>query len=524
MTDPRSTHTLPQTPPSSATPKIGVLIVAYNAESTIERVLERIPQPVWERISEVFVFDDSSRDETSQLAALQQEAYPKLRVFRNEVNLGYGGNQKRGYRYAMERGLDVVVLLHGDGQYAPEVMEQLLDPIVSGGADAVFGSRMMEQGRALEGGMPYYKYFGNKILTKTQNALVGEDLTEYHSGYRAYRVGALKKLPLFENSNDFHFDNEIIVQLLAGGYRIEEVPIPTYYGDEICHVNGMSYAWNVMKTAVRYRLHRSGLLYDRKYDVRSHDKYVLKPNRYSSHSRMIELLDGVAGGRALDVLDVGCGAGVLARQIHARGHRLVGVDLYDSAEAREFCDEFRVTDVEQGLGLEPERTFDVILLSDILEHTRAPEKLLVEARRHLRAGGRILASTGNVANLYIRASLLLGHFDYTERGILDRTHYHLFTTHTFEDLFRTCGFRVERSVATPIPFELVAPRLERLTKLACAANALAARARPNLFAYQTVLEVSANDEAAEVLRAQQIDASYAEFAPKASATTSAESR
>jgi glycosyltransferase involved in cell wall biosynthesis len=213
-----------------------------------------------------------------------------VRVFHNQVNLGYGGNQKRGYRYAQERGFDVVVLLHGDGQYAPEVMDQLLEPLLRGEADAVLGSRMMHPGSARAGGMPLYKFAGNKILTFLQNRLLGRKLSEYHSGYRAYNVHALRQLPLLANANDFHFDTEIIIQLMEGGYRIREVPIPTYYGDEICRVNGLAYAWNVMKTTLRYRLHKAGLLYARQFDLMCGEKYTFKHNRYSSHQRILNLL------------------------------------------------------------------------------------------------------------------------------------------------------------------------------------------------------------------------------------------
>ena len=134
---------------------------------------------------------------------------------RHPQNVGYGGNQKAGYTYAVDHGWDVVVMLHGDGQYAPEVMQDLVSPIVRGEADAVFGSRMMIKGGARQGGMPLYKYIGNRVLTTSQNAITGLRLSEWHSGYRAYRVSALAALPYVGNSNGFDFDTEIILQLYA---------------------------------------------------------------------------------------------------------------------------------------------------------------------------------------------------------------------------------------------------------------------------------------------------------------------
>ena len=173
--------------------KIGVLIVAYEAETTLRWVLDRIPADVRPQLVEVLVMDDHSSDGTSGVAhdyAAEGSDVP-VAIVRHDQNLGYGGNQKAGYRYAIEHGWDIVVLLHGDGQYAPEKMADLLAPLVDGDADAVFGSRMLDRGGARRGGMPMYKFVGNRILTTVQNALTGAGLSEWHSGYRAYRVSAL---------------------------------------------------------------------------------------------------------------------------------------------------------------------------------------------------------------------------------------------------------------------------------------------------------------------------------------------
>jgi glycosyltransferase involved in cell wall biosynthesis len=235
-------------------PRIGILIVAYNAETTLQKVLQRIPPEVYSKIEEIFVFDDASSDRTYEAGrSCMQEPYgDKLKIFRNPVNLMYGGNQRKGYQYAIGRGLDIVVLLHGDGQYAPEVMQELLTPLENGTADMVMGSRMMIPGAALRGNMPMYKYFGNKILTRIENSLAGLKLTEFHSGYRAYSVHALKQIPLDSMTWNWHFDTQIILEFLRKGMRIKEVPIPTYYGDEICHVNGIPYALNCMRETFRY--------------------------------------------------------------------------------------------------------------------------------------------------------------------------------------------------------------------------------------------------------------------------------
>lgn len=239
---------------SVAHPKIGIFIIAYNAVNHLNKTIARIPSDVYERVSEIFVIDDCSPDD-SYYAALgykQEHNIEKLTVHRNKQNQGYGGNQKVGYQYAIDRGLDVVALVHGDGQYAPEVLGSLLEPLVSGEADMVFGSRMAQGFDALRGGMPLYKFLGNRVLTKIQNRLCGLNLTEYHSGYRLYSTAALNQVPFQTFTNTWHFDTQIILAMAERGMRIAERPIPTYYGDEICHVNGIPYAINCLMTSYQF--------------------------------------------------------------------------------------------------------------------------------------------------------------------------------------------------------------------------------------------------------------------------------
>ncbi len=239
--------------------KIGILIVAYNAASTLAAVLDRIPPDFRPRISEVIVSDDHSQDSTYLVGlGYQQTSDLPITLIRQPRNLGYGGNQKAGYQVAIDHGLDIIVMLHGDGQYAPECLPDLVAPLLRDEAEAVFGSRIMIKGAARKGGMPMYKFVGNRILTKFENAALGTDLTEFHSGYRAYSVEALKQIPFEQNSDGFNFDTQIIIQLHDAGKHIVEVPIPTYYGDEICYVAGVRYAADVTKDVVAYRLGKAG--------------------------------------------------------------------------------------------------------------------------------------------------------------------------------------------------------------------------------------------------------------------------
>ncbi len=263
-------------------PRIGIFIIAYNAVNHLIDTISRIPKETYDEVEEIFVIDDASKDNTYYAALGYKHEYgiEKLHVMRNKVNQGYGGNQKVGYKYAIDRGLDVVALIHGDGQYAPERLPDLLAPFKDGSAEMVFGSRMSTPKAALDGGMPLYKYYGNRILTYAQNKLTGLNLSEYHSGYRLYSMAALKQLPFLEFTNTWHFDTEIILALAERNMRIVEKPIPTYYGDEICHVNGIPYAAHCIKTSIKYYLNRRQniLTFPGTYTPAQHPEYRLASN------------------------------------------------------------------------------------------------------------------------------------------------------------------------------------------------------------------------------------------------------
>ena len=235
--------------------KIGILIVAFNAQETLTKVLDRIPSDFVKQIDAILVCDDASTDDTHKVGlSYQSKSQLPLTIVRHEINLGYGGNQKTGYQWALEKNLDLVVLLHGDGQYAPEYLPQMVEPIVSGRADVVFGSRMITQGGARQGGMPLYKFVGNKILTTLQNRLAKVSLTEWHSGYRAYSVASLRKINFLKNSDYFDFDSQIILQMIGARQRIVEIEIPTFYGDEISRVNGIKYGIKILIHTLKFRL------------------------------------------------------------------------------------------------------------------------------------------------------------------------------------------------------------------------------------------------------------------------------
>lgn len=233
--------------------KVVVIMPAYNAEKTLERTYRDIPR---EWVDEVLLTDDASQDGTVALARRLG-----LRVFVHPENRGYGGNQKTCYREALRLGGEIIVMVHPDHQYDPGVIPQLILPLLNEDCDAVFGSRILG-GRALEGGMPRWKYWANIFLTAIENVAFGLSLTEYHSGLRAYSRHYLETVKFELNSDDFVFDSEIIAQGAVHGLRIQEIPIATRYFEEASQIGflrSVVYGLSILRTVAKFKLHRWGV-------------------------------------------------------------------------------------------------------------------------------------------------------------------------------------------------------------------------------------------------------------------------
>ena len=480
-----------QVAPGKASPRIGILVVAYNAASTLSATLDRIPVDFRDQIAEVIVLDDASHDDTFTYGQSwgERSDTPKTTVIRHTKNLGYGGNQKAGYALAIERGLDIVVLLHGDGQYAPELLPEMVAPLVRGECEAVFGSRMMTKGAARRGGMPLYKRLGNRVLTTFENRMLGSNLTEFHSGYRAYSVRALKEIPLQHNTDDFDFDTQIIIQLTHAGKRIVEIPIPTYYGDEICYVNGMRYAKDVVKDVLEFRLATKG--FGTSAWMPTPEEYAFKEGDGTSHSVMLEMLADRAPAK---VLDIGCSGGLLAERIRNAGHHVTGVDYLEIPGVRDRTDDFFQADLARGIPAEVGTGYDVVIAGDIIEHLPRPAETLREILRVLRPGGEVLLSVPNFGHWYPRVRVALGLFGYDRRGILDDTHLRFFTRSTLRRLVRSCGFDILEQRSTGLPLGVVSEADGARLRLLRAIDRRLVRMRPTVFGYQFILRMTPHAE------------------------------
>ena len=234
--------------------KVVVVMPAYNAEKTLRKTYGEIPLDI---VDDVILVDDASRDRTSEIARELG-----IRTIVHQENLGYGGNQKSCYRAALELGADIVIMVHPDYQYTPKLIPAMASMIAYGEFDTVLASRILGTG-AREGGMPFYKYISNRFLTLFENVMLSHKLSEYHTGFRAFTREILERLPLYRNSNDFVFDNQMLAQIVWFGYRIGELTCPTRYFEDASSINfrrSVTYGIGVLRTSLQFRLQKWGVL------------------------------------------------------------------------------------------------------------------------------------------------------------------------------------------------------------------------------------------------------------------------
>lgn len=257
--------------------KLLIFIPAYNNEKHIEQVIKLIPfDEIQQKINycETLISDDDSGDFTSKIVENYQKINPNknIKLISHNKNLGYGGNQKFAYNYAIKNNFDIVIMVHGDSQYSPLLIPKIISPIILENFDCVLGSRMINKRSALKGKMPLYKFFGNIGLTFMQNILLGQKLSEYHTGLRAYKIETLKQLPFDYNNNGFLFDTDILIQIIDNKMSIHEIAIPTHYGTEYCNVNVIKYGLEALFSTFFSRLHKLKLINLKKFDYENFKK------------------------------------------------------------------------------------------------------------------------------------------------------------------------------------------------------------------------------------------------------------
>lgn len=240
--------------------RIAIVLPAYNAEKTLQKTFEDIPRDI---VDDIILTDDASKDSTVKIAKELN-----IHTITHLTNMGYGANQKTCYKAALERGADIVIMLHPDYQYTPKLLRAMVSMLTSGCYDVVIASRILGKS-ALKGGMPPYKYVANRVLTFIQNILLNAKLSEYHTGYRGWTKEVLHSLPLNKCSDDFIFDNQMLAQAIYQDYRIGEISCPTKYFKEASSINlrrSIIYGFGVLRTSVEYRLHKFGIISNKLFD------------------------------------------------------------------------------------------------------------------------------------------------------------------------------------------------------------------------------------------------------------------
>lgn len=464
--------------------KVAVMVFAYNAEKYIESILERIPKELLPLLAEVYVLDDYSRDDTFQksLKAGQQLGITNLRVFRTPVHMGYGGSQKIGYTYAISRGFDFVVTLHGDDRYAPEFLPHMIAAF-EGKADFVLGTRMPKSINILRDGMLLYKWIGNKLMTTFVNRILRVQLSEFHTGYRGFRISTLQRIPFRYNSDDFHFDTEILIQFISAGAKILEVPISTHNGDTVCHLPRIYFILKILKSIVNYRLFNMGIFYNPFLDFNlfETESYYFKKAPNTLHQYVL----AQKFSADMEVLDFGAAAGYISAEVAKHVSHVVAVD-YQKPAGSGFAEAIAFDLDGDFCKIFSPCRFDIVLALDVIEHLKDPEDALKKLAFIIKPGGTILASTANIAFIITRLMLMMGVFNYGKRGILDKTHKRLFTEYSFKHLFRTYGFKIMevRGFGPPIrdmissrfPYSVIDAIFSWLAKLL-----------PHLFAYNILI-------------------------------------
>lgn len=471
--------------------RIGILTHSYAAATGLAAALAQVPADDRPDIEELFVSDDHGQSMPElTVATCPQSSGPPIITFLDPRTVSYGGHQKDAFNLAIEHELDIVVVLPGAGDHAPESLACLLAPLVSGDADVVFGSRTVSKKPAHRSGLPTVRSVGNRLVTQFQNAALGMHLTDFQSGSRGFSVHALMRIPFERNSDGFGFDTQLMIQLNDAGFHIAEMSVPDDSGDGIRGADWLRVVAGALEDVVAYRLQKAG--FGDGSRVALNEEYQLKPSEDSSHGRILEML---SARPPCTVLDLGCSSGLLAERLGRMGHHVVGVDMTEIAGVRDRTSAFFKADLNQGIPADVGSGFDVVLAADVIEHLANPVALLRQARELVAPGGTAIFCVPNFAHWYPRLRSAMGRFDYDQRGILDATHLRFFTRRSVRKLVEGQGFTVRGVGVVGLPLDALdmGGATARAVRVV---DSVLLSLSPNLFGYQIIVEATPNPRSA----------------------------
>ena len=451
--------------------RVGVLVLAHNAAGTLAATLDRISSGFRDRIDELILLDDASTDDTFPIAAdwARRHQFLPTIVLRHTKQLGYGGNRKAACRLAVEHGLDVIVLLPGDGSAPPEPLPIMIRPLLDATADAVYAAPASTEA----GDDSWCAKAVDQGLARLGERVIGAPLAGLRSGYRAYSTAALREIPFEANSDGPDFDTQVFLQFAHEGKRVVEV---SFNGEAPKRAGGLRYAAAVVRDLHEYRRVTRG--FGTSEWVPAPKDAGFKEGDGASHDA---LLAALADAPASRVLDLGCASGRFAHRARALGHRVVGVDRTEFDGVRDRMNLFVRADLNAGIPQQAHVAagYDVVVAADVLQHLVHPDQMLREIHKALRPGGQVLVCVPNGVHWYARLRFVTGRFDYDRRGLLDADHLRFFTRRSLRRMVARTGYDVLG---------------EQVGGLPSRGRRRLARLLPNLFAHQLVIRLTPHHE------------------------------
>lgn len=443
---------------------------------SLSTLIASLPDAALDRLSEILVVHERSLAWPAEFQAeMTRSCRVPLRFHRNPRDYAYGDARKAAFEYAIARDFTHVICLRAENRHPVDALPELLRDADSHPADLIIAAR---PNTAIEKS-------DRNLGTSLHERILKLGMRDYQSSFRIYPMEALRVLPFQLNADDRTFDTELLIQCRGLGIGIREIATAggwnewDHFGERLRGVYRSTIA------AVGYRLHQLHVTRRGQYIIDHDIHYTLK---YSSTGSHMQIIDSIKPNTL--VLDLGCSQGLLAQPLLEKSVKVTGVDVQPAANVAAELSEYFQRDLEEPCELPLGRIFDYVVVADVIEHVKNRTQLIRSARRYLKEGGRLIISTGNIALWFYRLSLVVGRFEYGPRGILDRTHVHLYTRDTFRREVERAGFHVLEERCTSLPFEVVFQSTGRSVWVQRFAGVyhLMARMWPELFAYQFILE------------------------------------
>jgi 2-polyprenyl-3-methyl-5-hydroxy-6-metoxy-1,4-benzoquinol methylase len=457
-----------------------------DCPESVAAVIEGLSPAVSARLSEVLVVHESAVAwPGDQESAVANASSVPIKFHRNPRDYDYGDARKAAFEYVLAQGFSHVVCLRAGKRHPVELLGDLLDARDAYPRDLIIASRPRSGASGDSGTAPDATAQDRRMGTRLHERILKLGMTDYQSSYRIYPTAALDSLPYQLNEDDRRFDTELLIQCRGLGVGVREVPLARAWNEWDDAGERRTGVRQSAMAAFGYRLHQLHATRRGKYMIDHGIQYTLKHSATGSHMQIVDAITSDT-----QVLDLGCSQGLLARPLAAKSVRVTGVDVEPGGNLAIELTEYFQRDLEEPCELPVGRVFDYVVVADVIEHVKNRQQLIRSARRYLKEGGRLIISTGNIALWFYRLSLLVGRFEYGPRGILDRTHVHLYTRDTFRREVERAGFHILDEKVTSLPFEVVFEStgrsiwVQRLTGLY---HWLAQR-WPEMFAYQFILQ------------------------------------